>query len=69
MPPTNVYNATPTGNKNVAATTCIPVIAGIAADAPKSMFAQAIMLFTRHKNIKTICATLPYRIRIISRRV
>ena len=59
IPPTKVYTTTPTGNKNVAAIMCIPVKAEIAADAPRSMFATANKLFTRHKNMNTRWAMVP----------
>ena len=34
-------------------------MAVITAEAPSNMFATAMMLFTRQRNIYTICATLP----------
>jgi hypothetical protein len=37
MPPTKVYKATPTGSRKVAAMICMPVIAVMAADAPRSL--------------------------------
>lgn len=59
IPPTKVYTTTPIGNKNVAAMMFIPVRAVIAADAPSNMFATANKLFTKQRNMKTKCATVP----------
>ena len=80
MPPTKVYTVTPTGSKNVAAMICIPVLysqqcssiwwptymAEITAAAPKSMLAQANMLFIKHRVIKTACAMRPEHVNIKS---
>ena len=79
---------TPTGNRNVAAITCIPVLyamsvsldlsswevsrthrAEMAALAPRSMLAIAMMLLIKHNTIQTTCPRVPYRILTISRSV
>jgi glutamate-1-semialdehyde aminotransferase len=50
---------TENGKRNVAAVIFIPVSAEMAAEAPSSMFAQAMMLLMRQSTIQIRCAAVP----------
>jgi len=50
---------TENGKRNVAAVIFIPVNAVIAAEAPSSMFAQAMILLMRQSTIQIRCAAVP----------
>jgi len=50
---------TENGKRNVAAVIFIPVSAEMAAEAPRSMFAQAMILLMRQSTIQMRCAAVP----------
>jgi len=60
---------TPNGKRKHAAAVGMPVKEEITADPPVSNMAVTRMLVKRPNTAKTMCAAVPYRARIASRKV